>query len=272
MTHREFWINNMKAEQKSDKTITAYVKDVDDFFACIGKDDIDVSVADINMWKMGLSNLAPASINRKIASVKSYFDCLWDNEIIESNPAARIKQVKNPAREQSYIEYNKATEMLKHCKNARDKAIIAIYLTTGIRVSELINLKLADYLNDSAAIITKGNKQRRIYFNDDCRAIVDEYLKVRKESTYDNLFISNQGNPMAAHNINSMLKVTARRSGLGENISNHTLRRSAVTEVCARYGIAAACAWVGHNNITTTQRYVRTTQNQIANIAANMSL
>jgi integrase/recombinase XerC len=272
MTNKEFWINSMRAEQKSEKTMMAYVKDVDNFFSCVGKEDVDITVADINMWKMQLSGLAPASINRKIAAVKNYFDCLFDNEIIEHNPVTRIKQVKNPAREQSYVEYDKAKNMLNHCKNARDKAIIAVYLTTGIRVSELINLKLDDYINDSAVITTKGNKQRRIYFNDDCRACVDEYIKTRKDSVYDNLFISNQGNPMAAHNINSMLKVTARRSGLNENISNHTLRRSAVTQVCENYGIAAACAWVGHSNITTTQRYVRTTQNQIANIAANMSL
>ena len=130
-----------------------------------------------------------------------------------------------------------------------------------MRVNELVNLTVEQYEKDEIVFVAKGDKERKVYLNDKCRGYIDEYLKVRK----DNLFVSNYGTPMRHDLIAKMLKKNAKKAGLSEDITNHSLRHSFISAVTLTSGVAVAREVVGHVNLSTTQRYVHNTEETIKN-------
>ncbi|NBK99160.1 MAG: hypothetical protein EOM50_14300, partial [Erysipelotrichia bacterium] len=135
-----------------------------------------------------------------------------------------------------------------------------------VRVAELCSLKLDDYLKGECDIITKGQVSRHIIFNETCKKYVDEYLLVRK-GDINNLFVSNQGTPMCGRSLNNTLKVIAKRAGISEDISNHTLRHSLISNLCNDYGIQAASRFISHSSVRITERYCHNTNAEISKMA-----
>lgn len=272
----ELFKEKLEADNKSPETIRAYMNDIKEMLLYVSKNENEISYADLIKWKYNLTNTlkrAGSTVNRKITTVTEYFNFLMKIKIANENPALGLGYVQNiPVEKKEYIPMSTAKELLRYGKNPRDKAIIAVYLTTGLRVQELINLTLEDYNGTSANIVTKRHKMRSIVFNSDCRKYVDEYLKVRKRTIYNNLFISNQGTPMQPNSISKTLKVIAKRAGISETISNHSLRHTFCSNVCDNYGVAMAKEVIGHSSINTTQRYCHNTEQQIQNVITSVSL
>lgn len=270
MENMELFLKNLQGEGKSKNTIVNYQKDVRDMLSFVNKNEDIITVEDLVVWKASLDTYASASVYRKISAVKSYFGFLNGINRIKNNPAKNLKNVKVKNKEKPYIPMEEAVDLIKHGKNARDKAIVAMYLSTGLRVSELIRITLEQYKNDDIYIETKGGSFRRVYLNQSCREYVDKYLETRKNGA-ENLFVSNQGTPMRPECINRTLKNIAKRAGITKNISNHSLRYTFVSDVCDNYGIRVAQETIGHKSIKTTERYSKVKEEKIKDVMLSIA-
>mgnify|MGYP002681161664 CR=1 FL=1 len=241
MENMELFLKNLQGEGKSKNTIVNYQKDVRDMLSFVNKNEAAITVEDLVIWK---------------ASLDTY--------------AKNLKNVKVKNKEKPYIPMEEAVDLIKYGKNARDKAIVAMYLSTGLRVSELIRITLEQYENDDIYIETKGGTFRRVYLNQSCREYVDKYLETRKNGA-ENLFVSNQGTPMRPECINRTLKNIAKRAGITKNISNHSLRYTFVSDVCDNYGIRVAQETIGHKSIKTTERYSKVKEEKIKDVMLSIA-
>lgn len=259
MTNITRFLNGLKSEH----TKVAYENDLKQFFDFTGKNETEITYADIYDYKVSMSEYSSATTARKLTAIKSYFNFLSDMEFISTNPSTKIKIPKVKNHEKEYIPMDEAKKLLDVAKSPRDKAIIALYLSTGMRVNELVNLTVEQYEKDEIVFIAKGDKERKVYLNDKCRGYIDEYLKVRKDSGIDNLFVSNYGTPMRHDLIAKMLKKNAKKAGISEDITNHSLRHSYVSAIVNEYGINVAKDVICHSSVKVTERYAHNTKDKI---------
>ena len=271
MENLELYLRNLQGEGKSKNTLVNYQNDIRDMLSFVNKKEDEITVEDLVLWKANLNKYASSSIYRKISAIKGYFNFLYDINRIVLNPAKNLKNVKVKNKEKPYIPMEEATALISYGKNARDKAIIAMYLSTGLRVSELIRITLEQYLQNDIYIETKGGSFRRIFLNQSCKEYVDKYLETRKNGA-ENLFVSNQGTPMRPECINRTLKNIAKRAGMTKNITNHSLRYTFVSDICDNYGIRVAQETVGHKSIKTTERYSKVKEEKIKNVMLSIAL
>lgn len=254
-------------EDKSDGTKDNYKHTITTMLNAINKNVNEIHRLDLIEYKNTFSDLATATQANKIYCIKSYFKFLYDNEIIEKNPAESITTPKVENAPKDSLTVDEAIALMEHA-NPRERAIIAILLNTGVRVAEVINMQLEDFLKhpNEMFIVTKGNKFRKIIFNEDTINLINDYLKVRKSTDATNLFVSNQCTPLRPENLNSAWIKLAKKSGVNKKITTHTFRSTFITDITKTYGLVYAQQCVGHASISTTRIYVRGIDDEVQNI------
>ena len=267
--------NYLRAKKSSENTIRAYGKDINQMLEVINKPVENITYTDLLNWQGSISNLSSASVARKITAIKQYFKFLCKTNVIPTNPSLDIESVKIHNKETYYIPYEEAVKIIDYGKNPRDKALFAMYITTGLRCSEILNLDLEQYNNDRIVVLTKGNKERIVYLSDACRKYVDDYIAYRatlKNNGCNKLFVSNQGNHMSANCVNDTLRCMAKRAGIEDykKLHAHSLRHGFITEVADRYGVQVARDVVGHSSLAITNRYVHVKEDVIKNVMLSM--
>ena len=283
------YIKVMRAEDKSEGTINEYLKHINEYFSFLDNNGIDYTEAkpkDIKLFRNENPNLSASTKNGKVSAVNSFYTFLVDDmEMIEYNPCSSVKSLKIKDR----VEKTPLTKVQIHwlisaCKNDRDRAIITTLVNTGMRISELLNVTLNDYEyakthEGEMNIIGKGNKLRTIYLNDSIIEVVDKYLFTRKESEYNNLFISNGRKPMDRSCISRTLKTVAKRSGHFTDdeinrIHNHLLRHVYTTEAIeANIPLEVVSKTLGHSSTNTTfSVYMHINKNRIKENMKNFSI
>ena len=210
-----------------------------------------------------------SSINRAISSVKSYFKYLTNNDFISNDPTKDIILPKNNKKLPTILtveEINKILEVTTSNKknNIRDRAIISVLYSCGIRVSELINLNLTNLFFDEEIIkvFGKGNKERMVPVGLIAKKDLEYYINkirpeyARKRNSKGVLFLSNRGLPISRKTIWNIIKTTAIKSGIAKNVSPHTFRHSFATHLLeGGADLRAVQELLGHSNISTTQIY-----------------
>ena len=144
----------------------------------------------------------------------------------------------------------------------RDYAILMLFMSCGLRISELVNLNLSDIYEDHVRVLGKGNKERIVYFGEGCREALDDYLAVRDDGKIhpdakNVLFISQKNGRFGARGIQQMLVRKLLEAGLdASRYSPHKLRHTAAT-LMLRNGVdtRALQEVLGHSNLSTTQIY-----------------
>lgn len=267
MKNLEYFKQFMISEQSAENTINAYIIDVQKMLDLVGKEDCEITYLDLINWKNQIMDMASATVSRKIIAVRKYFEFLFDADFIEKNPAEKLHTIKIENEEKMALTQEQIRAMIKVAKG-RDKAILLTLVSTAMRVSELIDLKLEDFYEDEITIIGKGNKARSIFLSPQTRKAIEDYLEIRK-SGCENLFVSNTGKPMDRKCISAMLKKIARKAGLIEEaewITPHTMRRTRITH-WSENGVPLASIMysAGHNNIKTTMRYIKKSDDCIKN-------
>jgi integrase len=196
----------------------------------------------------------------------------FDNDVIESNPAEKLSTPRVEHKPKDALTTDEAI-MLMHYGNKRERAIIATFLNTGIRVQELIDIKFVDYIKEPSKMVlkTKRGKYRTVYLNDDTIKLINEYLKVRKEGC-DNLFVSNQGTPLSEYSLNNTWKKLATKAGIDKHITNHSFRSTFVTTIAREHGILMAQMAVNHANIATTRIYVRGMEDEVEAVVRGLKV
>lgn len=257
-------------EYESKCTQNTYKSIINKMLQEINKDICDIKKIDLVQYKNKLKNLSTASQSQKIVCIKSYFKFLYDNDLILNNPADTLSCPRIEHKPKDAMTVDEAIKLMEHA-NSRERAIIAVLLNTGVRVQELIDMRMSDFINNPHEMIlkTKRGKYRTVYLNDDTINLINIYIHDRKDGC-DNLFVSNQGTPLAEANLNSAWKKLARKSGIEKHITNHTFRSTYVTSIAKEHGILIAQMAVGHANISTTRIYIRGMEDEIKNVVQNL--
>jgi site-specific recombinase XerD len=272
-------LNDYLRTLKCESTKMAYEKAIKDFLKYTEKELSEIKIQDLLEYKEYLlTRYADASVQLKLRAIDSCFRWLFENYYIESNPtitrankSVALHKTIEPKRKKTYIPFADMEKLIRQGKNTRDKAIIATYLSTGVRVSELINLTLSDYAKKTPVIITKGGKPRCINFNASAQKYINDYLEDRKDSEYDNLFISNNHTPMTRESLNYMLKSLARRAGLPTDITNHSLRHTVASKVLQESDAATTRDFFKWSSIDMVNRYTHSTDEEVKNISEVLS-
>ena len=158
----ENYINLFISEYQSEGTRKIYEKIINNLLNSLNKDINEITKLDLVEYKSTLKNLAVATQAQRIMCIKSYFKFLFENEILDSNPASTLSAPHVEHKPKDYLTTDEAIAMM-HYGNIRERAIIAVFLNTGIRVAELINIQLEDYLANphELVLLTKRNKYRK---------------------------------------------------------------------------------------------------------------
>lgn len=271
------YITYLQSQSRSPLTIQNYTKYIDMALDYIDKPESEITYMDLVNWKNSFTNLKPNSQNIRISAIKSYFSFLKKADIITSNPAEELEKQKVrdcDVKQKPYIEAHYLRDMVNNARTIRDRAIILLFATTGLRVSELTGITLEQYNNMGGndgrelTIIGKGNKTRRVYINDETKMAIDCYVKTRPQSEHNNLFLSFQGGPIHSNNLSHTLKVVAKNAGYPQwqDICNHALRSAfATTKAEQGMPLTTIQAAMGHARLDTTLIYIKRNQGSINN-------
>lgn len=263
---------------KSENTKKAYRNTIVDFTNYC---ENNITFPNFIGWTSTLRDYASATRFQKIEAIRGFVGFLFDMEVISSDVYMRIIKQKTPKinnKQKFPLTQEQVNEMFLNSKNKRDKAILSLLFHNGLRVSELINIKMSDLnLDDGIVKIEgKGDKPRYAYLNSKTILNIEDYLQVRKESTDDNLFISNYGNKMNEQGINKTVKCIAKRSNIDVkslNFSTHSCRHTCLTLLNESGVPIEVCQQVaGHSNIATTKRYVDVKQQRIKDTMMNFAI
>ena len=210
--------------------------------------------------------LSAASRCRRSSSVKSFFNYLTvKRHLLDRNVCEELDMPKRQASLPKYLEEAECERLLSACEGAfalRDYCILMLFLSCGLRISELVSLNITDIYEDHLRVLGKGNKERVIYFAEGCRESIDDYLAVRDgEKVADGdknaLFISRDHRRISVRAVQKMVDKTLKLAGLDSaRYSPHKLRHTAAT-LMLKNGVdtRALQEVLGHSNLNTTQIY-----------------
>ncbi len=258
----------------SQNTIDAYRRDLSDFAK--DNDDIEtVSRLKINSHIRALreQNLAPTSVIRKIASLRGFFNWAASTGIIKINPAAAIEQPKTPQRLPKVLSIKEVEEILKSNLTPLEHVIAELLYSCGLRVSELVNLKITDIDLSSKYVrcFGKGSKERIIPIGEEAKRVVKEYLPYRdiliKKFNINTkiLLILDNGKYVNRQYIYNFIHTLGKK--IHKNISPHTLRHSFATHLLENGAdLRAVQELLGHSNVSTTQLYTHISKKRLKEV------
>ena len=224
--------------------------------------------------------VSPSTQSRIISGIKSFYEYLLFEKLIKSNPLAEIEQPKTQRKlpdTLSIDEINLMVSKIEKNKNeyCRNIAIIETMYGCGLRVSELINLKISDlYLDEDFLKVTgKGNKQRLVPISSINKKCIVHYLnesrsKIKIKPTYsDTLFLNRRGKGLTRAMIFTIVKNLTKLAGIKKNISPHTFRHSFATHLLENGAdLKTIQQMLGHESITTTEIYTHLDNTALVNV------
>jgi len=276
------FISYLQFEKRySEHTILAYRQDLNAFieFAELKKisEFADLSSAFVRSWIVYLieGGMKNKSVNRKLASLRTYYKWLRKEGIVTQSPMSKIRGPKNAnhlpsfAKESELLPEKLEILFTEDFEGKRDALMLEMFYQTGIRLSELIGLKLNDVQGDQIKVLGKRNKERIIPISGSLSKQIKEYLKFRDElsSKQPYLFLLNSGNKLyptfAYRKINYYLgKVTSL-----DKKSPHILRHTFATHMLNRgTGLETLKDLLGHANLSATQVYTHNSFAQLNSI------
>ena len=208
--------------------------------------------------------ISPTARARKLSALKSFYKYLTvRTKQLDENPVADLEYPKLRKSLPKYLTLQESAALLKAVSGqnqARDYAILMLFLNCGIRRSELVGLNLTDVYDDRIRVIGKGNKERIVYFGSACRKAIDAYLTIRNKLVLtDNraLFGSRNGNRISVDAVHALVKKALLQAGLDPTqFSAHKLRHTAATMMLSGgVDVKTVQEVLGHENLNTTQIY-----------------
>ena len=274
------FLNSLYIEKGLSKnTVSSYENDISSFLSWLNKKQKNyqhVSSKDINEFISNLFNsgLKSSSINRKISSIKHFYLFLSKKKIIKYSPADEIEAPK----QEKYLPISMSEEEVERLLNSpnsnqiierRDKAMIEILYATGMRISELVNLKLTDvdFNRSVLKVFGKGSKERLVPYGEKAAEALHIYLRDRKRSDSKSVFLSNRGSQITRGAFWQRIKIYIKRENLKSSISPHTLRHAFATHLLNRGAdLRSVQILLGHSDLSTTQIYTHIAKQRLGEI------
>ncbi|MCL2184679.1 MAG: tyrosine-type recombinase/integrase [Treponema sp.] len=279
----EFLVFFKSVKGCSEKTVLSYQTDLCFYSNYCSNMKIEIEKASSYEVQQYIADLsaekkAAASVNRSLSVIRRFYRWMMQYKKREDNPCSSLRNIKKPVRlpsvlwEDEMADFASLPEMVKILWQERDKALILAMYSSGMRISEIASLTKENMSvkYDEAKITGKGNKQRYVFFSEEARNAIAEYLPYRasvlskkgiNEKKYA-LFISRRGKPLSIQGIRWIIYRYADFSYAsldeqsGKKIHPHTMRHSFATHLMnSGCDVRVVQELLGHSSISTTQRY-----------------
>ena len=263
----------------SNNTAKAYEADISSFFQWLDNEDLkykNLQEDHINQYISFLfqRKMRSSSVNRKISSIKSFYIFLVKRNFVKNSPLNDLitpKQEKYLPESMSEAEVDKllnSPDVSNKIEN-RDKAMIEMLYATGMRISELVNLKMTDVDMKRCVVkvFGKGSKERLVPFGETALDSLRSYLNEREQSSSKEIFLSNRGKKMTRVAFWQRVKVYLIRENLKNSISPHTLRHAFATHLLNRGAdLRSVQLLLGHSDLSTTQIYTHIAKQRLSDV------
>ena len=263
----------------SNNTVKAYEADISSFFQWLDNKDLkykNLKEDHINQYILFLfqRKMRSSSVNRKISSIKSFYIFLVKRNFVKNSPLNDLvtpKQEKYLPESMSEAEVDKllnSPDVANKIEN-RDKAMIEMLYATGMRISELVNLKITDVDMKRCVVkvFGKGSKERLVPFGETALDSLKSYLNEREQSSSKEIFLSNRGKKMTRVAFWQRVKVYLIRENLKNSISPHTLRHAFATHLLNRGAdLRSVQLLLGHSDLSTTQIYTHIAKQRLSDV------
>ena len=260
-------------------TLRSYANDLSDFQTFLTTRAAgDLRAADsrlVRAWLAALHGrgLAPASIARKLAAVRSWYRFLVRRGVVEVNPAREARSPRQPHKLATFLPIDEATELVDGravggTSRARDVAILELLYASGLRVSELVGLDLdaLDRTERTIRVMGKGRKERIVPYGAAAGAALETWLRQRGERGRA-LFTNVRGGRLTVRSIHTIVRRAARAAGITRRVSPHTLRHTFATHLLdGGADLRAIQELLGHSRLSTTQRYTHVGAEQLMKV------
>lgn len=273
-------------KKSSENTVLSYARDLRGFCRFMKECGI-LDAARVNrtnvmayVYELQKQHKAGATVSRNIASIRSFYQFLQRKGIVTENPAADLELPKVEKKVPEILSLDKVELLLEQPngdedKEIRDKAMLELLYATGIRVTELISLKVED-INLSLEYIHCGSdaKGRIIPIGAQAKFSLRRYMeKVREHMVSkpeeDVLFVNCNGKPMTRQGFWKIIKSYAKKAGIQEDITPHMLRHSFAAHLIENGAdLRSVQEMLGHSDISTTQIYTKLTNQKLKNVYA----
>ncbi|MCR4650513.1 MAG: site-specific tyrosine recombinase XerD [Lachnospiraceae bacterium] len=278
------YLHNVK--KTSENTAMSYKRDLkklDAYMTASGKTDVrDVTFEDLQNYVkyMTEENFKPATISRCIASAKAWYHFMYSENLVDEDISIGLRAPKIEKKAPEILTLKQVNSLLEQPsgdspKEKRDKAMLELLYATGIRVSELISLKLADVNLQACYLLCRdAHKERMIPFGQKAKNALMVYLNESREvmvadKSCDYLFVNCSGIEMSRQGFWKLIKYYTKKAGIDMDITPHTLRHSFAAHLVENGAdLKSVQEMLGHSDIATTQIYANINHNHLREVYA----
>lgn len=272
------YIENQK--NYSELTKISYQKDLTEFSDFINKPTISATKDDIKAYLIYLfdKNEKNSTVSRHISSLKSFYKYLMSENYIDKNPALTIRYPKKEKNLPKFIKYNELDELFEISKNGvfgqRNNLIIELMYSTGVRVSELVNIKLSDidFEKSQIKVLGKGSYERYVFFGqytfDALKIYINNLRKsLLKGKNNDYLILNKDGGKITTRSIAKIIDKMIMQTSIKTKVSPHTLRHTFATHLLENgCDLRSVQDMMGHKNINSTEVYTHVTSERLKDV------
>lgn len=273
-------------KQYSIHTVQSYEKDILEFFLFCDQEGLlffDITYSDIRFYLNSLKDRLNknATISRKLSSLRSFYHFLVLNKRIDTNPFQLVHAPKKEKKLPRFFTYQELETLfevpdLTTELGQRDRLILELLYATGLRVSELVSIKLSDIHQSDKTIkvLGKGSKERYVLYGDYASHYLNLYLEngycILNKNHLNYLFLNKNGTVLTDRGVRYILDKLIRQTSLTKNISPHMIRHSFATHLLNNgCDLLSVKELLGHESISTTQIYTHVSKEQLKEVYKN---
>ena len=257
----------------SSATLASYQRDLQGFINYLNQQDIaDITHANIHDIRAYIASchrkgLAESSMQRLLSSLRGFYKYLIKNDRIGSNPAADVRAPKGVKKLPKVLDVDQVDRLLSGTQASplemRDHAMMELMYSSGLRLSELVNLNLydVDLRAGQVKILGKGNKTRYLPIGQQAREALNAWLELRASIVVEGetaVFVNHRGSRLSQRAVQKRMREQAQKTALGVHVHPHMLRHSFASHLLESSGdLRSVQELLGHANISTTQVYTQ---------------
>lgn len=285
MKDMENFLDYLKYQKTySDYTVQSYEIDLEQYLCYLDKEALDyrkIEYSDIRFFLMYLKDEEKeksSSISRKLSAIRGFYNYLINRGVIENNPFTLVSGPKKEKKLPRYFEYNELEELFKvpditTALGQRDSLILEMLYATGVRVGELVSIKVGDInkYDKNIKILGKGNKERFVAYGEYASEALEKYLKDGRQSlnkkNSDFLFLNHIGGQLTERGVRYILSEIIKQTSLNKNISPHMIRHSFATHLLNEgCDLLTVQQLLGHSSISATQVYTHVSTDRLKEV------
>ncbi len=218
----------------------------------------------------------PASVARKLSSLRTFFKFWMRQKVMTQNPAKSVATPKIPKRVPRFLSEEETATLLHIPMGAsfqerRDRAILELFYSSGLRVSELVGVNISDIdlMNGVVRVLGKGRKERLVPVGRPALESIQDYLQMRELQTQNPgpLFVNRKGGRLTVRSVERQVKKYLRLSGIQKHVTPHMLRHTFATHMLNHGAdLRGIQELLGHTSLSTTQRYTHVTIDKLMEV------